>query len=196
MLLVIDNYDSFTYNLVHYVEDLGVACEVRRNDALTVDEVLTRKPKGVLLSPGPGRPRDAGVCEELIRAAPETLPILGICLGHQAIGEAFGGEIVSARAIMHGKLSEIRHRDQGLFKGLPSPMTATRYHSLAVKRETLPETLLIDAETADGEIMALRHRTRPIFGLQFHPESIASEHGHALIGAFLEHAGLAPAAAR
>ncbi|NWG52914.1 MAG: aminodeoxychorismate/anthranilate synthase component II [Hydrogenophilaceae bacterium] len=189
-ILVIDNYDSFTYNLVHYVEDLGVACDVRRNDALSVAHILALKPKGVLISPGPGRPRDAGVCIELIKQAPADLPILGVCLGHQAIGEAFGGEVIAAKAIMHGKLSEIRHRDQGLFKGLPSPMTATRYHSLAVRKETLPEALLVDAETTDGEIMALRHRTRPIFGVQFHPESIASEHGHALIGAFLDQAGV------
>src|SRR5262245_45904745 len=176
MILVIDNYDSFTYNLVHYVEELGAAAEVVRNDALTAAEAIERKSKAVILSPGPCTPNEAGICLDLIRNAPEDLPILGVCLGHQSIGQAFGGQVVSAQAIMHGKVSAIRHDGRGLFRGLPSPFSATRYHSLSVRRETLPDELLIDAETEDREIMALRHRSRPIFGLQFHPESIASEH--------------------
>jgi anthranilate synthase component 2 len=186
MILVIDNYDSFTYNLVHYVEELGAATEVARNDALTAAEAIERKPNAVILSPGPCTPNEAGICLDFIRQAPERLPILGVCLGHQAIGQAFGGEVVSAQAIMHGKVSAIRHDGRGLFRGLPSPFSATRYHSLSVRRETLPDALIVDAETEDKEIMALRHRSRPIYGLQFHPESIASEHGHALIGAFLD----------
>jgi anthranilate synthase component 2 len=190
MILVIDNYDSFVFNLVHYIEDLGAPTRVARNDALTVEEALKSRPDAIVLSPGPGRPENAGIMLDLIRAAPADLPILGVCLGHQAIGQVYGGEVVSARHILHGKLSQVRHAGEGLFRGLPSPFTATRYHSLAVKRDTLPEALLIDAETADGEIMALRHRARPVHGLQFHPESVASEHGHALIGAFLEVAGV------
>jgi anthranilate synthase component 2 len=186
MIFVIDNYDSFTYNLVHYIEELGGATEVARNDALTAAEAIERKPKAVILSPGPCTPNEAGICLDFIRQAPEDLPILGVCLGHQAIGQAFGGEVVSAQAIMHGKVSAVRHDGRGLFRGLPSPFSATRYHSLSVKRETLPGELIVDAETEDKEIMALRHRSRPVYGLQFHPESIASEHGHALIGAFLD----------
>jgi anthranilate synthase component 2 len=186
MILVIDNYDSFTYNLVHYIEELGGATEVARNDALTAAEAIERKPKAVILSPGPCTPNEAGICLDFIRQAPEDLPILGVCLGHQAIGQAFGGEVVSAQAIMHGKVSAVRHDGRGLFRGLPSPFSATRYHSLSVRRETLPDALIVDAETEDKEIMALRHRRRPVYGLQFHPESIASEHGHALIGAFLD----------
>jgi anthranilate synthase component II len=186
MILVIDNYDSFVYNLVHYVEDLGAATEVHRNDALGVDAILKKKPQAVLISPGPGRPEDAGICVELLQRAPADLPVLGVCLGHQAMGAAFGGDVIAASVIMHGKTSEVRHAGRGLFRGLPSPLTATRYHSLAVKRESLPDGFEIDAETDDGEIMAMRHRTRPLFGLQFHPESIASQHGHALIGAFLD----------
>jgi len=186
MILVIDNYDSFVYNLVHYVEDLGAETEVARNDALSIDAILKKKPRGVLISPGPGRPADAGICVDFLKRAPTNLPVLGVCLGHQAMGEAFGGDVIAASAIMHGKTSAIRHKARGLFRGLPSPFTATRYHSLAVKRETLPDGFEIDAETEDGEIMAMRHRDRPLYGLQFHPESIASEHGHALIGAFLD----------
>ena len=190
MILVIDNYDSFVYNLVHYVEDFGVRTEVHRNDALTPADVLKRKPKGVLLSPGPRTPNEAGICLDFLRQAPDDLPIFGVCLGHQALGQAFGGEIVQAQAIMHGKLSEIAHHGGGVFQGLPSPLQATRYHSLAVKRETCPDVLTVDAETADGEVMGLSHKTRPIFGVQFHPESIASEHGHAIVGNFLTAAGL------
>jgi anthranilate synthase component 2 len=188
MIVVIDNYDSFVYNLVHYVEDLGVATEVYRNDAVSVADVLKRKPQAVILSPGPCTPNEAGICLGFLKEAPETLPILGVCLGHQAMGQAFGGEVISARAIMHGKVSDVRHNGRGLFRGLPSPFKATRYHSLAVKRETMPDVFQIDAETDDGEVMGMSHKTRPVFGLQFHPESIASEHGHALIAAFLAEA--------
>jgi anthranilate synthase component II len=191
MILIIDNYDSFTYNLVHYLEALGGQTEVVRNDALTPAEVFARKPQAVVLSPGPCTPNEAGICLDLLAQAPADLPILGVCLGHQAIGQAFGGEVVSARAIMHGKLSAIRHSGGGLFEGLPSPFQATRYHSLAVRRDTLPAALVVDAETADGEIMGLHHRDRPVFGVQFHPESIASEHGHALLRRFLQAAGAA-----
>ncbi len=190
MILVIDNYDSFVYNLVHYVEDFGVRTEVYRNDALSAEEALKRRPRAVILSPGPRTPKDAGICLDFLRVAPDTLPILGVCLGHQAMGQAFGGEVVTAREIMHGKLSDVRHAGRGLFRGLPSPFKATRYHSLAVRRETFPDTLTIDAETDDGEVMGLSHRSRPIFGVQFHPESIASEHGHMIVGNFLQAAGL------
>jgi len=190
MILVIDNYDSFVYNLVHYIEDLGVRADVVRNDALTVADALKRKPRAIVLSPGPCTPNEAGICLALLRDAPDDLPILGVCLGHQAMGQAFGGDVVRAQAIMHGKVSEVTHRGGGVFRGLPSPFRATRYHSLAVKRETFPAVLNIDAETADGEVMGLSHKTRPVFGVQFHPESIASEHGHAIVGNFLAAAGL------
>jgi anthranilate synthase component 2 len=190
MILVIDNYDSFVYNLVHYVEDFGVRAEVVRNDALSVAEVLQKKPKAIILSPGPCTPREAGICLELLAKAPNDLPMFGVCLGHQAIGHAFGGDVVSAREIMHGKVCEVTHRGGGLFRGLPSPFRATRYHSLAVKRTTMPVELNVDAETADGEVMGLSHKSRPLFGVQFHPESIASEHGHAIVGNFLNAAGL------
>lgn len=190
MILVIDNYDSFVYNLVHYVEDFGVETEVHRNDAISVADVLKKKPKGVILSPGPCTPNEAGICLELLAKAPENLPIFGVCLGHQAMGQAFGGDVVSAKEIMHGKVSKVTHRGGGLFRGLPSPFTATRYHSLAVKRETFPDCMTIDAEVADGEVMGMSHKTRPVFGVQFHPESIASEHGHAIVGNFLEAAGV------
>ncbi len=191
MILVIDNYDSFVYNLVHYIEDLGVKTHVARNDALSVEQALALKPKGIVLSPGPCTPNEAGICLPLLTRAPETMPIFGVCLGHQAMGQAFGGDVVAAKEVMHGKTCQIRHTGHGLFRGLPSPLTATRYHSLAVKRETLPAAFLVDAETEDGEIMAIRHTSRPVVGLQFHPESIASEHGHALVGAFLRMAGAA-----
>lgn len=190
MILVIDNYDSFVYNLVHYVEDFGVTCDVVRNDALTTADVLKRKPRAVILSPGPCTPNDAGICLDLLAKAPSDLPMLGVCLGHQAMGQAFGGDVVSARAIMHGKVSDVTHRGGGLFRGLPSPFKATRYHSLAVKRDTFPAQLNIDAETADGEIMGMSHKSRPVFGVQFHPESIASEHGHAIVANFLQAASL------
>lgn len=190
MILVIDNYDSFVYNLVHYVEDFGVRAEVVRNDALSVVDALRMKPKAVILSPGPCTPNDAGICLELLAKAPDDLPMFGVCLGHQAMGQAFGGDVVGAQEIMHGKVSEVSHRNGGLFRGLPSPFRATRYHSLAVKRATFPPQLNIDAETADGEVMGLSHKSRPLFGVQFHPESIASEHGHAIVGNFLDAAGL------
>ncbi|QGZ95192.1 anthranilate synthase component II [Terricaulis silvestris] len=190
MILVIDNYDSFVYNLVHYIEDFGVQTEVRRNDALSVSDALKMKPKAVVLSPGPCTPNEAGICLDFLREAPESLAILGVCLGHQAMGQAFGGEVVSAQAIMHGKVSDVTHRGGGVFKGLPSPFKATRYHSLAVKRETFPDVMTIDAETADGEVMGMSHKSRPVFGVQFHPESIASEHGHAIVANFLSVAAL------
>jgi anthranilate synthase component II len=190
MILVIDNYDSFVYNLVHYVEDFGVRAEVVRNDALTAAQALARKPEAIILSPGPCTPMEAGICLELLHKAPADMPMFGVCLGHQAMGHAFGGDVVGAKEIMHGKVSEVTHRGGGLFRGLPSPFRATRYHSLAVKRESLPASLNIDAETADGEIMGLSHKSRPVFGVQFHPESIASEYGHAIVGNFLAAAGL------
>ncbi len=185
MILVIDNYDSFTYNLVHYLQELGAETLVRRNDALGVDEALALGPSGVLLSPGPCTPNEAGLCLALIQAAPQDLPILGVCLGHQAIGQAFGGEVVRAKTLMHGKTSPIRHTGASVFEGLEDGFTATRYHSLAVERETLPDSLEVTAWTEDGEIMGLRHRTRPIHGVQFHPESIATVGGHKLLSNFL-----------
>lgn len=186
MLLLIDNYDSFTYNLVHYLGELGAEVTVRRNDALDVQAAMALRPAGIVLSPGPCDPSQAGICLPLVRAAAEArLPLLGVCLGHQAIGEAFGGRVVRAGEIVHGKPGAIRHDGRGLFAGLPSPLSATRYHSLVVAREGLPEELEVSADLADGTIMGLRHRTLPIEGVQFHPESIRSEHGHALLGAFL-----------
>lgn len=190
MILVIDNYDSFVYNLVHYVEDFGVKTDVLRNDAASAEEVLKRKPKAIILSPGPCTPNEAGVCLDLLAKAPDNLPMFGVCLGHQAMGQAAGGEVVHAQEIMHGKVSDVRHSGGGLFRGLPSPFKATRYHSLAVKKASFPAVLSIDAETADGEVMGLSHKAKPWFGVQFHPESIASEHGHAIIGNFLQAAGL------
>ena len=186
MLLVIDNYDSFTYNLVHYAQELGAETKVVRNDDLSAKEALSMGASGILLSPGPKTPDEAGICLGLIANAPDDLPILGICLGQQSIGQAFGGKVIRAKQIMHGKVSPIHHDSTGIFEGLESPFNATRYHSLSVERETLPEELLINAWTEDGEIMGLRHATRPIHGLQFHPESIASENGHKLIAKFLE----------
>jgi len=190
MILVIDNYDSFTYNLVHYLAELGAEMEIRRNDALTVDAALALRPAALLLSPGPCTPNEAGICLDLIAAAPDTLPILGVCLGHQAIGQAFGGQVIRAKALMHGKTSQVIHQGSGLFEGLPSPFTAARYHSLAVRLESLPDSLVATAWTDDGEIMGLAHRTRPIHGVQFHPESYATEHGHRLLANFLRLAGL------
>ncbi|WP_291842521.1 aminodeoxychorismate/anthranilate synthase component II [Maricaulis sp.] len=190
MLLIIDNYDSFTFNLVHYFQELGARTKVVRNDALSVAEALALKPSGIVLSPGPCAPDKAGICLDLIATAPDDLPILGVCLGHQSIGQAFGGEVISAKTIMHGKTSPVAHDGTGLFAGLPSPFTATRYHSLAVRPESLPDMLVATAHTADGEIMGLAHRTRPVHGVQFHPESIASEHGHALLANFLDLTGL------
>jgi anthranilate synthase component 2 len=190
MILVVDNYDSFTYNLVHYLAELGAPTHVVRNDDLSANEAWALNPQAVLLSPGPCAPDQAGVCLPLIRSAPADMPILGVCLGHQSIGQAFGGDVIRAKTLMHGKTSPIEHAGQSLFAGLPSPFTATRYHSLAVKRETLPDCLEVTAWTADGEIMGLQHRSRPIHGVQFHPESIATEHGHAMLANFLEIAGV------
>jgi anthranilate synthase component 2 len=190
MILVIDNYDSFTYNLVHYLNELGAETVVRRNDALSVQEALGMGAEAVLLSPGPCAPDQAGICLPLLRGAPEDLAILGVCLGHQAIGQAYGGDVVRAKAILHGKTSAIHHSDKGIFKGLPNPFTATRYHSLAVSRDTLPAELEVTAWTDDGEIMGFQHRSRPVFGVQFHPESIATEGGHQLLANFLDLAGV------
>jgi len=186
MILVVDNYDSFTYNLVHYLAELGAETRVVRNDDLTATEAWALKPEAVLLSPGPCTPNEAGVCLALIDTAPLDMPIFGVCLGHQAMGQAFGGEVIRAKTLMHGKTSPIEHAGRSVFKGLPSPFTATRYHSLAVRRESLPDVLDVTAWTADGEIMGLAHKTRPIHGVQFHPESIATEHGHDLLANFLD----------
>ena len=189
MFLLIDNYDSFTYNLFHFLGELGAEVEVQRNDAITVGDALARRPQGLVLSPGPCDPDKAGICLELVAEAAGTLPILGVCLGHQAIGQAFGGRVVRAAAPMHGKLSAVKHDGAGLFEGLPGPFEATRYHSLTVERDSLPDCLEVSAETDDGVIMGLRHKELPIHGVQFHPESIASEHGHALLRNFLAIAG-------
>ncbi|MCX7889258.1 MAG: aminodeoxychorismate/anthranilate synthase component II [Rhodobacteraceae bacterium] len=197
MLLLIDNYDSFTYNLVHYFGELGAAVTVRRNDALNVQEAMAMRPAAIVLSPGPCDPDRAGICLPLTLAAAETAtPLLGVCLGHQTIGQAFGGRVVRAGEIVHGKMGTIHHRGQGVFAGLPSPFRATRYHSLIVERQTLPEALEVTAELEDGTIMGLRHRSLPIEGVQFHPESIASEHGHRMLLTFLEGAGVPLAADR
>ncbi len=190
MLLVIDNYDSFTFNLVHYAEEMGAKTHVIRNDDMSVNKILAMGPQAILLSPGPKTPKEAGVCVPLLQQAPKDLPILGICLGMQSMGDAFGGKVIRAKEIMHGKTSPIHHDNTGLFAGLPNPFTATRYHSLAIEKSSLPNCLHINAWTDDGEIMGVRHKEQPIHGLQFHPESIASEHGHALIGAFLGLAGI------
>jgi anthranilate synthase component 2 len=190
MILVIDNYDSFTYNLVHYLNELGAETLVHRNDALSVAEALGMKPEGVLLSPGPKTPDDAGICLTLLTAAPADLPIFGVCLGHQAMGQAEGGKVVRAKTLMHGKTDSIHHNGAGIFKDIPSPFTATRYHSLAIDRSSLPNTLEVTAWTEDGEIMGVQHKTRPVYGVQFHPESIATECGHELLANFLEIAGL------
>ena len=185
MLLLIDNYDSFTFNLVHFLGDLGARCEVWRNDKITVADVLARQPEAIVLSPGPCTPNEAGICLDLIAAAAGKVPVLGVCLGHQAIGQAFGGQVVRAQVPMHGKLSPVSHAGTDIFAGLPNPFQATRYHSLIVAREGLPDTLVPTAWLEDGTIMGMRHRSLPIFGVQFHPESIASECGHELLANFL-----------
>ena len=184
MILLIDNYDSFTWNLVHFLGDLGAECVVRRNDDLTAQEAMALRPDAIVLSPGPRAPAQAGICLDLIRAAGET-PVLGVCLGHQAIGEAYGGHVIRAGTPMHGKVSPVTHDGTGVFEGLPSPFQATRYHSLTVDPERPSNVLVANAWTADGTIMGLRHATLPVHGVQFHPESIASEHGHALLANFL-----------
>ncbi|MDP2241914.1 MAG: aminodeoxychorismate/anthranilate synthase component II [Burkholderiales bacterium] len=186
MLLMIDNYDSFTYNLVQYFGELGEEVVVYRNDEITIDEVARLKPARIVVSPGPCTPNEAGVSVPLIKRFAGEIPILGVCLGHQSIGQAFGGKIVHARQLMHGKTSAIRHIDTGMFKGLPDPFQATRYHSLVIERESLPECLDITAWTDDGEIMGVRHKTLAVEGVQFHPESILTEHGHKLLQNFLE----------
>ena len=185
MVLMVDNYDSFTYNLVQYLGELGEEVRVVRNDELTVEEIASLRPARIVLSPGPCTPNEAGVSLELIRRFADEVPILGVCLGHQAIGQAFGGRVVHARTLMHGKTSPIHHDGQGVFKGLPSPYTATRYHSLAIERDSCPDELEVTAWTEDGEIMGVRHRSLPVEGVQFHPESILTEHGHALLRNFL-----------
>jgi anthranilate synthase component 2 len=186
MLLLIDNYDSFTYNLVHYLGDLGADVSVRRNDALDVQAAMAMKPAGIILSPGPCDPDQAGICLALTAAAAETrTPLLGVCLGHQTIGQAFGGKVVRCHEIVHGKMGVMHHAGQGLFAGLPNPFEATRYHSLVVERDTLPDCLEVTAWLEDGTIMGLQHRELPIHGVQFHPESIASQHGHEMLQNFL-----------
>ncbi|MBI3087638.1 MAG: aminodeoxychorismate/anthranilate synthase component II [Candidatus Omnitrophica bacterium] len=186
MLLMIDNYDSFTYNLVQYLGELGEELVVRRNDAVTVEEVRTLRPAGIVISPGPGSPKDAGVSNELIRTFAGRVPILGVCLGHQCIGEVFGGEVVRAKRLMHGKTSKIYHAGSALFRHLPNPFEATRYHSLIVRREGFPKSLVVTAWTHEGEIMGLAHRRFPVYGVQFHPESILTKPGKDLLRNFLQ----------
>ncbi len=187
MLLLIDNYDSFTYNLVHYLGELGADVQVHRNDELDLQQAMALQPEAILLSPGPCDPDQAGICLALTRAAAETqTPLLGVCLGHQAIGQAFGGDIIRCHEIVHGKMGEIQHDATGVFKDIPTPFEATRYHSLVVDPATLPDCLKITASLGDGTIMGLAHKTLPIHGVQFHPESIASQHGHKLLQNFLD----------
>ena len=191
MILLIDNYDSFTFNLFHLFAELGAACDVRRNDQITAADALAMRPDAIVLSPGPCTPNEAGICLDLIQVAGERrVPLLGVCLGHQAIGQAYGGQVVRAPVPMHGKTSDIRHDGSDVFQGLPSPFRIVRYHSLTVEPETLPEVLVPTAWTEDGVLMGLRHKALPVYGVQFHPESILSEHGHALAGNFLRLAGL------
>lgn len=184
-ILLIDNYDSFTYNLVHYFAALGAQVDVVRNDALSAEQIMAKKPAGIVISPGPASPNEAGVCLSLLALNQGKIPLFGVCLGHQSIGQAYGGKVVRAKQVMHGKTSAISHTGKGLFAGLPSPFTATRYHSLIVDRASLPDCLEVTAETEDGTIMGLQHKTQAVFGVQFHPESIASEHGHDLLKNFL-----------
>ncbi len=185
MYLVIDNYDSFTYNLVHFLGELGAETEVWRNDAITVDQVVEKRPRGIVISPGPCDPDRAGICLDLVARAAGRIPLLGVCLGHQAVGQAFGGRVVRAPVPMHGKISTIHHQGTGVFADLDSPFEATRYHSLVVARDTLPDCLQVTAETEDGLVMGLSHREYPVHGVQFHPESIASQFGHRLLDGFL-----------
>ena len=186
MIVLVDNYDSFTFNLVHYLGGLGADVAVHRNDKIAVEDVMAAEPAAIVLSPGPCTPNEAGICLDLIEQASPNIPILGVCLGHQAIGQAFGGEVVRAPVPVHGKLSEMRHQGESVFRGINVPFKATRYHSLVVERGSLPETLRVTAETDDGLIMGLSHKSRPVHGVQFHPESIASEHGHLMLKNFLE----------
>jgi anthranilate synthase component 2 len=191
MLTLIDNYDSFTFNLVQFLGDLGAPCKVVRNDKVSVDEVLADKPSAIIISPGPCDPDKAGICLDLIKQAPESMPMMGVCLGHQCIGQAFGGTIVRAKQIMHGKMSDIEHQQNGLFADVPAPLKVTRYHSLIVDEASIADSPLeITARSGDGTIMALQHKTRPIYGVQFHPESIATQKGHSLLGNFLKLAKL------
>lgn len=185
MILLLDNYDSFTYNLLHYLGELGKEVVVKRNDAVSVKEVLAMKPEGIVISPGPGIPAESGICLELLKEASGKIPLLGVCLGHQAIGEAFGGNVIRAPEPMHGKISAINHQGKSVFKGLRCPFNATRYHSLIVEKPSLPDVLEITAETADGIIMGLQHKKFNVHGVQFHPESIASEYGHELLKNFV-----------
>jgi len=185
MILLIDNYDSFTFNLVHFLGDLGARCEVWRNDKLTVEQAMARTPEAIVLSPGPCTPNEAGICLDLIAAAAGKIPLLGVCLGHQAIGQAFGGKVVRGPVPMHGKQSRISHTGTDIFEGMPAGFLATRYHSLVVERDSLPAVLVPTAWTEDGLIMGMRHRALPLFRVQFHPESIVTEHGHKLLGNFL-----------
>lgn len=187
MFLLIDNYDSFTYNLVHFLGELGIEVEVRRNDVVSVDEALALKPEAIVISPGPGVPERAGICLDLVaRAGERQLPVLGVCLGHQVIGQAFGGKIIRAPKPMHGKVDDIRHNGTDVFQGLPNPLVATRYHSLVVAAQTLPDVLAVTAQTDDGLIMGLAHKELPVHGVQFHPESIATVAGHNLLANFIE----------
>ncbi|MDX1923433.1 MAG: aminodeoxychorismate/anthranilate synthase component II [Alphaproteobacteria bacterium] len=187
MLLLIDNYDSFTYNLFHYLSEVGAEVQVHRNDALTAEQALALKPTGIILSPGPCSPSEAGICLDVIAlAAKQSLPLLGVCLGHQAIGQAFGGKVIRAPLPVHGKTDAITHTNSGIFKNIPSPLKATRYHSLIVEKSTLPADLTVTAENAEGLIMGLQHTKLPIHGVQFHPESIVSEHGHAMLKNFVD----------
>ncbi|MEL6478917.1 MAG: aminodeoxychorismate/anthranilate synthase component II [Pseudomonadota bacterium] len=185
MLLLIDNYDSFTYNLVHYLGELGAECDVRRNDEISVEDALAMAPDGIVLSPGPCTPQEAGICVDLVRAAPPDMPILGVCLGHQSIGAAYGGEVTRCREVLHGKLSSITHDGSGVFAGLEQGFDVTRYHSLTVAEDPLPDDLRVTARSQSGVVMGLCHRSRPVHGVQFHPESIASQHGHAMLMNFL-----------
>ena len=185
MILLIDNYDSFTFNLFHFLGDVGAQCEVWRNDKLTVAEALALQPEAIVLSPGPCTPNEAGICLDLIAAAAGRVPVLGVCLGHQAIGQAFGGQVIRAPEPMHGKVSRITHAGTDILAGVPNPFRATRYHSLIVAKDGLPDVLVPTAWTDDGLVMAMHHRALPIYGVQFHPESIASEHGHTILANFL-----------
>jgi anthranilate synthase component 2 len=187
MLLLIDNYDSFTYNLVHYLGELGADVRVERNDALSVQDAMGLRPEAIMLSPGPGTPDDAGICMAMIEAAHETrTPLIGVCLGHQAIGQVFGGQITRCHEIVHGKMGTMHHAGKGLFRGLPSPFAATRYHSLVIDPATMPDCLEVTGWLEDGTVMGVSHKTAPIHGVQFHPESIASEHGHQMLQTFLD----------